>query len=120
MRRGFRVGDEIMPEFLRVFDVEDGRVPCSRREQTITAPQSLLLMNSPLVENAASLLSEKIKKQTDGELSAAVVQAYRLTLCRPPTETEAKAAMSYLNGEEAKLRSLCWLMFNLDEFIYVP
>ena len=120
MRRGFRVGDEIMPEFLRVFDVEDGRVPCSRREQTITAPQSLLLMNSPLLENAASLLAEKIKKQTDGELSAAVVQAYRLTLCRPPTATEAKAAMSYLSGDEGKLRSLCWLMFNLDEFIYVP
>jgi hypothetical protein len=120
MRRGFRVGDEIMPEFLRVFDVEDGRAPCPRREQTVTAPQSLLLMNSPLLENAASRLAERIKQQAGADLSAAVMQAYRWTLCRPPTERESRSALSFLDGDDRKLESLCWLMFNLDEFVYVP
>ena len=90
------------------------------RQQSVTAPQSLLLLNSPLVERAAARLAERVDQQAGGDLSAAVILAYRLTLCRPPTETEFTAAMSYLDGDAARLHRFCWLMFNLDEFIYVP
>jgi hypothetical protein len=103
-----------------VFDVEDGRVPCSRRQQSVTAPQSLLLLNSPLLMRAAAKLADRVRQEVNSDLSAAVSLLYQLTLCRTPTKTEASAALSYLNDRPERLPGLCSLMFNLDEFIYVP
>ena len=119
MRRGFRPGNDVMPEFLRVFDVEDGRAVCPIRQQSVTAPQGLLLLNAPVVEHASEKVSKRIEQQSHGDLSASVTLAYRLTLCRPPTETEAAAAIQYIDGNAGRLKHFCWLMFNLDEFIYV-
>lgn len=120
MQRGFRSSREVMPEFLRVFDVDDGRTPCPLRQQSVTAPQSLLLLNSPLLEQAAQKFATRIQHECDDDLAAGVDLAYRLALCRRPTEHESEAAKSYLQGDSSRLPSLCLLIFNLDEFIYVP
>ena len=120
MQRGFRSSREVMPEFLRVFDVEDGRTPCSLRQQSVTAPQSLLLLNSPLLESAAKKFANRIDEQSEGDLATAIDLAYRLTLCRPPNTNELSSALGYLNDDRSRLAGFCLLMFNLDEFIYVP
>ncbi|MEC7385311.1 MAG: DUF1553 domain-containing protein, partial [Planctomycetota bacterium] len=117
--RGYSPSRNVTPDFLQAFDVDDGREPCPVRTQTVTAPQSLFLMNSPEVEQASSQFADRLRKLAEGDLGKAVVLAYRLTLARPPTDSEARVAMEYLEGDFERLQHLAWLLFNLDEFIYV-
>ena len=119
IRRGYSPSRNVTPDFLQAFDVDDGREPCPVRTQTVTAPQSLFLMNSPEVEQASSQFADRLRKLAEGDLGKAVLLAYRLTLARPPTDSEARVAMEYLEGDFERLKHLAWLLFNLDEFIYV-
>jgi hypothetical protein len=119
MIRGYAVNRQVTPHFLQAFDADDGRVSCPIRTQTVTAPQALYLMNSPEIDRANAHFAERLKKEANGDLKAAVDLAYRITLCRPPSPAEKERALSYLDNEPGRLKGLAWLMFNLDEFIYV-
>ena len=119
IKRGFSQSRDVTPNFLQTFDVDDGRVPCPLRTQTVTAPQSLFLMNSPEIETASKLLAKRIRLESGGDLGKAIQLAYQLTVARPPTEFETDRALDYLQNDVGRFKQLCWLLFNLDEFIYV-
>jgi hypothetical protein len=119
MIRGFSTSREVTPNFLQTFDVDDGRAPCPTRTQTVTAPQSLFLMNSAEIEGASTELSARLQAESQGDLGKAVELAYRLTVARPPTQPERDRAAAYLGEDPARLKQLAWLLFNLDEFVYV-
>jgi len=44
---------------------------------------------------------------------------YRITLGRPPSSTELERSLTFLDNNPARLKDFAWLLFNLDEFIYV-
>ncbi len=117
--RGYSPSRDVTPNFLQTFDVDDGRAPCPQRTQTVTAPQALFLMNSPDIEKASAGLAARLQKETNGDLSIAVDLAYRSALSRPPSSAEKTEALAYLQNDAARLKELSWLLFNLDEFIYV-
>jgi hypothetical protein len=119
MVRGYSTSRDVVPAFLQAFDVDDGRVPCPMRTRTVTAPQGLFLMNSGEIDKATAGFAERVKKESGGDLKVAVDLAYRMALARPPAPPEQDRAMTYLGGESARLKGLAWLLFNLDEFIYV-
>ncbi len=119
MIRGFSTNSDVTPNFLQVFDVDDGRAPCPMRTQTVTAPQSLFMMNSDEIESASAKLAERLKKDSGGDLKAAVGLGYRLTLGRPASSSEVDRALTYLENDPARLKGFAWLLFNMDEFIYV-
>ncbi len=120
MVRGYSTSRDVVPHFLQAFDVEDGRAPCPLRTQTVTAPQALFLMNSEAIDQATTQLAERLRRESGGDLPAAVDRAYRLTLARPPTFHEKARSLAYLSDDPARLKGLAWLLFNLDEFLYVP
>lgn len=117
--RGYIPSTEVMSDFLKTFDVDDGRTPCPLRAQTITAPQSLFTMNDPLIDRATAQMAARVMDSTHGDLRAAATQAYRQTLGRPPSPTELDRALSYLDNQPDRLKGLAWLLFNLDEFLFV-
>ncbi len=119
MFRGYMLSRDIMPSFLKTFDVDDGHAPCPMRTQTVTAPQALFMMNSDEVEQASARFAERLEKQCGGDLSAAVESAYRTAIGRPPSARERDKALAYLKNDPARLKGFTWLLFNLDEFIYV-
>jgi hypothetical protein len=119
MIRGYSSNRDVTPNFLQAFDVDDGREPCPMRTQTVTAPQALFLMNSPDVDRASAELAARLQKETNGDLPSAVDLAYKLALSRPPSNAEKVRALQYLENDAARLKQLSWLLFNLDEFIYV-
>ena len=105
--------------FLQAFDVDDGRVPCPMRTQTVTAPQALFMMNSDEIDKACAQLAERSKGIRRGS-SQAVDLGYRITLARPPSAPKEMAyAWLTLASDAGRLKSFAWLLFNLDEFIYV-
>jgi hypothetical protein len=120
MVRGYSTSRDVVPHFLQAFDVEDGRAPCPMRTQTVTAPQALFLMNSEPIDRATTHLAERLRRESGGSLPAAVQLAYRLTLARPPSPRETAKALEYLGDDPSRLKGLAWLLFNLDEFLYVP
>jgi hypothetical protein len=119
MVRGFTPSRDVMPNFLQSFDVDDGRLPCPVRTQTVTAPQGLFLMNSDEIEKASAKFAERLQKESGGDISAALDLAYRIAFSRPPSAQEKDRALTYLANDPDKLKGLTWLLFNLDEFIYV-
>jgi hypothetical protein len=119
MIRGYSSDRDVTPSFLQTFDVDDGRTPCPLRTRTVTAPQALFMMNSPEIDAATSRFAERLKKETGSDLALAVDQAYRVALARPPSVTERERALAFLQNDRGRLKDLAWLVFNLDEFIYV-
>jgi hypothetical protein len=117
MTRGFIPSTEVMAHFLQSFDVDDGRTPCPVRTQTITAPQALFTMNDRMVESASAKLATRAAAEPD--LAAAARRAFRETIGRPPSATEMDRALSFLSNDKAKLKDLAWLLYNLDEFLFV-
>jgi hypothetical protein len=119
LTRGYIPSTDVMNNFLTSFDVDDGRTPCPIRTQTVTAPQALFTMNNELVEKESEKLAALALKESSGDLQAAVDVAYRRTLGRTPTPSERDYALTYIEKDPARMKELAWLLFNLDEFLYV-
>jgi hypothetical protein len=119
LTRGYIPSTDVMNNFLTSFDVDDGRTPCPIRTQTVTAPQALFTMNNDLVEKESQKLADLVLKETSGDLHAAVAAAYQRTLARKPTGSELDYALTYIENDPARMKELAWLLFNLDEFLYV-
>ena len=117
--RGYIPSTDVMSNFLTAFDVDDGRTPCPMRTQTVTAPQALFTMNNDMIERESGRLADRMLKDSQGDLNSAVRLAYRTVLGRPPSAKETDYALSYVGNDPARLKELGWLLFNLDEFIYV-
>src|SRR5262249_17531881 len=119
MIRGYSTSRDVVPHFLQAFDVDDGRVPCPERTRTVTAPQALFLMNSPEIDPAAAGFRQRLENESGGALAAAVDLGYRIALARRPFAREQSQALAYLDHDRARLKGFAWLLFNLDEFLYV-
>jgi hypothetical protein len=119
MVRGYIPSTDVMNNFLTSFDVDDGRTPCPVRTQTVTAPQALFTMNGELVEKESEKLAALVLKESSGEISTAVNVAYQRTLGRKPTPAELDYSLTYIAQDPERMKELTWLLFNLDEFIYV-
>ncbi|MFN0120750.1 MAG: DUF1553 domain-containing protein, partial [Blastocatellia bacterium] len=117
--RGFSTSREVTPNFLQSFDVDDGRAPCPTRTQTVTAPQGLFMMNSPEIEKAATMFADRLRKESNGDPGIAIDHCYRIALGRPPSAGEKETALSFVGSDPNRLKDLAWLIFNLDEFIYI-
>ena len=118
IQRGYHQSMDVMPTFLLAFDADDGRAPCPERTRTVTAPQSLFLMNDKLVTDASARFAERLRKETKDDIPQAIDLGYRIVLARPPSPKEKDTALTYVNGDPAQLKGFTWLLFNLDEFSY--
>ena len=119
LKRGFRSQEELLPEFLDAFDAQDGRESCARREETVTAPQAMWLMNNPLVEAVTLQLGERLRSESDQDPLRAIQLGYQLALSRKPKPHEIQLAMNDMQAQSQPFQTLAWLLVNLDEFIYV-
>lgn len=102
--------------FLEVFDAPDSNLSCSAREKSITAPQSLTLLNDDEVIRAANAVARRVDhKSSDSNARAA--SAYREILGRSPRDNELRLASRFL--ESAPTKELCRALINLNDFVYV-
>jgi hypothetical protein len=119
MVRGYIPSTDVMNNFLTAFDVDDGRTACPVRTQTVTAPQALFTMNGDLVTKESEKLAAVVLKESAGDLHEAVNRAYERTLGRRPSAAELDYSLTYIGKDPVRIKELAWLLFNLDEFIYV-
>jgi hypothetical protein len=128
--------------FLEAFDSPDSNLSCPERGRSTTAPQSLTLLNSDDVMEAAQSTAQRIQTQTN-DPKEQIRLAYRMILARPPSpqelslsrefmsESARRPAAAGLSSRDATrtsraeplvpppLRELCRALFNLNAFVYV-
>jgi hypothetical protein len=113
-----------------LFDAPDALQGTANRPSTTIAPQSLLLMNSPIVRTWAEGLSHRVLAMAPDWPGQAVERAYTIVLGRPPSPSERADALTFLDQQEgshghdkgsrqAALADFCQVLMSLNEFIFV-
>ncbi|QEL19587.1 PSD1 and planctomycete cytochrome C domain-containing protein [Limnoglobus roseus] len=114
---------------LTTFDFPDTTLPCGRRDSTTVAPQALTLLNSRFSHQQSERLAGRVEKAATEEAKR-IVAAWRFALSRDPRPSETAAAVEHLAKQRANfagqkdaghlaLASLCHVLLNANEFLYV-
>jgi hypothetical protein len=102
--------------FLATLDCADPSFSVDKRNQTITPQQALALLNNKLALSMAKHFANRVEasaKNVDEQIQEAV----RLALGREVRETELIVLKAH--AMEHGLASMCRLIFNLNEFVFV-
>ena len=126
----------ILP-FMTVFDFCDTTLPCGQRDVSTVPTQALALLNNDFVHERSTVLAERIVRQAPSQEEEQVERAFRAVLARSPDESERRACRRHLNEQSAAfastpvgnrdpraarteaVKSLCHVLMNANEFIYV-
>ena len=131
---------------LEVMDMPDTQVSCARRQNTLTAPQALTMLNSDVASGWAQGFGARVLREAGADLHALIERAYRLAYSRPPTPSEKDLALTFFNRHEkilatrlaaseklalpveiptgvskvqaAALVDFCLMLLNSNEFVY--
>jgi hypothetical protein len=92
----------LLPEILEVFDMPDGTIVQTAREVTNVPTQSLFLLNSRFAIRHAKKGAQRLLDAFPGDRATdafgkRLELAYRWTLSREPTASEAKSARELLS-----------------------
>jgi hypothetical protein len=94
------------------FDAPVFSESCERRSVTTTALQALSMMNGDLVNEEAGHLAERIAGSDKRQV---IRRAFEIVLNRPPSPDELNKFASF----SGTLSSLCRVLLNSNEFLYV-
>ncbi|MCA9101677.1 MAG: DUF1553 domain-containing protein, partial [Planctomycetales bacterium] len=106
------------------FDCPDAGQATPSRSQSTTAIQALNLFNSDFVVEQATELARRAEAESSDTTSGApddataIDRAFRLTLSRRPSEQERAAAARVV--AEHGLPTLCRVLLNTNEFLFIP
>jgi hypothetical protein len=137
-----------LPMF-EAFDQPDTLNSCAVRPVSTFAPQALILMNGPLVQEQGKALAVRLVRESGNDPGRQIDGVYRRALGRAPTDAEKQLAVEFLKGQTETIRDrlkarlplglpagelpagadpaavraladLCVAVFNTNEFVYVP
>ncbi len=112
---------------LSSFDLADLDSPCPERFATVVPTQSLSMMNGDLTNEEAAKLARRLERERPNDLRAQIALARRWTSGRTPDAREIDEAVAFIAELKAKenlndaqaLNSLCLVLFNMNEFLYI-
>jgi mono/diheme cytochrome c family protein len=118
----------LMVPFLETFDYTNTAESLGTRPVTTVAPQALLLLNGEFTSEQATALADRVRHEVGTDPKKQIARLFRLALGRLPTVKEGAIAAQLLQGAGSpqngtrradSLRSLCLVVLNLNEFVYV-
>jgi hypothetical protein len=120
---------------LTVFDASDTTQPCVQRNVSTVAPQALALLNNEFVHKQSTALAQRVEREAGIDQAPCIERAWWLALGRAARDEERAAAIAHWDAQtklyaaslgersaEARQRglaSLCHVLLNTNEFIYV-
>jgi len=87
------------------------------RNMTTTPLQSLGLMNNAFVQRQCRHFAERVEKEGGNNRAAQIRLAYRLAFGREPRADEMNQSIAL--AREHGMESVCWVLLNASEFLYV-
>ena len=112
-----KVRMESVPVF-GAFDCPDAGQPMPKRSQSTTAIQALNLFNSPFVIEQSERLAELVVSQAGDAVDDQVERVFMIALGRKPTIAEQDDSSRV--AREHGLAVVCRVLFNSNEFLFVP
>ena len=131
---------------LEAFDMPDTHESCGRRNQTITAPQAMSLLNSKVSLEWSQAFAGRVLKEAGTDPNAQIEDAYRLAYGRRPDGSEKDTVLTFLTKQQsliaerasagkklalptamppgydaahaAALVDFCQMLLNSNEFVY--
>ena len=97
------------------FDATPFSESCERRSSTTTPLQALGMMNGTLVQEEAEHLAARIRKDAGEERSLQIQKAFEIVLGRAPATGELRKFSTF----EGSLASICLVLLNSNEFLYL-
>jgi hypothetical protein len=116
------------------FDQPDTLTSCPVRAVSTFAPQALILLNGPFMQEQSRALAGRLLWEAGPGNAARVEWAYRLALARPPRPVELRTSLEFLDAQAELLRTgtsgvadpaaaaladFCLALLNRNEFLYV-
>jgi hypothetical protein len=117
---------------LEAFDLPDTLTSCPVRPISTFAPQALIMMNGPFMQEQSLALARRLIAECGASAEQRIERAYRLTLGRRPRPEELRQAHDFLSSQShlasgppaaqqlAALADFCLALLNRNEFVYVP
>ncbi len=130
----------LLSPLMTTFDFSDTTQPCSQRNVSTVAPQALALLNNEFVHAQSKAFAARVAADAGSDAKSQIDRAWRLALGREPSDSERQEALAHLESQRRNfaaraveggavlddqqaarqaLASLCHVLFNLNEFIYV-
>jgi len=113
---------------MAVFDTCDTTTPTGRRDVTTEPTQALSLLNNAWVNEEAQAMARRTLESSATDRGRAVA-VWRYALGREPTAEEMAGGLAHVSelqrqpsgshGEATAWASLCHVLINSNEFIYV-
>jgi hypothetical protein len=89
---------------LEAFDQPDTLNSCSVRATSTFAPQALILLNGPFVQEQSRAFAARLLRECGADSSQQIDLAYRLALARHPRDSELKSAREFLTSQSELIR----------------
>jgi hypothetical protein len=109
-----------------LFDRPDAQMSCARRNESTTAPQALMLLNSDFAHDIAAKIATNLNAAHGSDATALIMDATLLCLARQPTRQELAAGQKFLQMQtsitpnfQAALTDYCLALLNSNEFVYI-
>ncbi|MBA3314433.1 MAG: DUF1549 and DUF1553 domain-containing protein [Planctomycetota bacterium] len=103
--------------FLETFDLPENATSCGRRDVSTVAPQASSLLNSPLAVEASRMFAARVSNQAGETPREKVQRAFAIALQRRATPDELVECIAHMRRHG--LASLCRVLLNLNEFVYL-
>ncbi|MCH7728051.1 MAG: DUF1553 domain-containing protein, partial [Planctomycetes bacterium] len=127
---------------MTTFDFCDTTLPCGQRNVTVVATQALALLNNHFAHEQSEAMARRLVEEAGNDKTRQIERAWQLAFGRPPSREETGAAAGHLESQLAHfelqlakqqqgtvtkrtdsqhlaLASLCHVLLNTNEFIYV-
>jgi hypothetical protein len=103
--------------FMDTLDCPDASQFTPVRSSSVTALQALAMLNDRFMVRQSEHFAARVS-QAEPNLGKQIERAYRLALGRQPTAEETARLAAY--GKKHGMANVCRLIFNSNEFMFVP
>ena len=88
-----------LPDVLDLFDFASSSFVTGARENTNVPTQALYLMNSPFVQERATVLASRVRSEAGEDQTTAIQYVFRLCFGRKPQADEEANALKFLSAD---------------------
>jgi len=120
----------LLAPIMTTFDFCDTTQPCGQRDVSVVAPQALALLNGDFAHEQSKAAAHRIIATEGSNSREQVEAAWLMVLARSPNSAEREASLDHLarqrarfskkaDADELALASLCHVLINSNEFMFV-